>query len=546
MIIYKYSSILSCLLALPLIGALVLALLPAKRTRLIRNSALAVLAGMLAILFAAAALYNWRAGAAPPAGSVSLPDRSGGVFDLWQLRQSFTWLAPLGLHFSLAANGLSLVLMLLLGGANFLAALASYGIDSQVKTYFIMLLLLAALTTGALAATDLGLFCACSALTVLPAYFLAGLWGGEGRRPAAMKFALFGLFGSVAMLAALLAIVFCTRRIDSSPAQALNLMRLTSPTASAAWQSLTGLWPLAEQGAFWLLLAAVATRLGAAAVHLWVPDLLGEAAAPAAMALISSQIIVGAYTLLAVVLPMFPAPAAHYQLILALAAAGGALYAALCALAQSDLRRGIAYWLVAQSGLILLAALAGSVWTWQGAVLLVNGDVWTLLSLLWISHVLERRTGHRDVNRLGGLAQLMPGLFSFSLVGLLSAMATPGLALFPAVLLLLAGLVGAAYHSPAAAAGLWGLSSGFWWLIFAAASGAALVLLAANLLWIIERVFLGRPRPEHLHVVRLTGSEKAVFVILTLAILVGGIFPAVLLLDPIHNMVQYLVNIAAG
>ncbi len=533
---YQYSSILTCLVGLPMVGAFLLMLLPAKRTRLIRNGALAVLAGMLAIAIAAACLFNWRA----------VP----GFSAMLQLQENLPWIRNINAHFHLAVNALSLFLILLVCGAGLLAALTGYVIDQQIKTYYVMLLLLAGMLVGALASVDLLLFYLFSTAAIFPGYFLLGLWGGPGRRAAAMKFGLFGILGSIALLLAIIAIGWCTRHSPAFPRGTLNMVYLTGTAATHRLADLGAHSGVPAAGfvaraAFWLLLFSFAARLGVPGLHMWLPDVVSEASVPALMLTVGGNLVLGAYGLARITFPMFPRLSAHNQIALGVWAACAILYGALCALAQSDLRKVTAYWLLSQAGYILLASLIGVAAAFNGAILFIAGDLVTLLLLLWSTQTLERRANHRDLNRLGGMAQLLPDFFCFSIIGFLCAMACPSLCLFPALVLTMVGIFSAAYrgHLPAVP-GLGGLEPAQWFVMFALAAAAGAVLIAANMLWTIERIFLGQPRPEYHHFTGLTLVEKGIFIILIAAALAFGIIPDMLVLAPIHQALQSLVLVS--
>ena len=153
---FAYSSILTCLILLPLVSALIIAMLPSTGTRLIRNAALAVCAGELALAIAVARLLNWHAG--------------------WQLMQHMAWFG--GLSFTVGADPLTGLTVLALTGMGLITVLASYVVEEQIKTWYVLLLVLLACLLGAVCSMDLILQAAFGAISILPGYFLLGLWGG--------------------------------------------------------------------------------------------------------------------------------------------------------------------------------------------------------------------------------------------------------------------------------------------------------------------------------------------------------------------------------
>ncbi|NNM88704.1 MAG: hypothetical protein HKL95_09310 [Phycisphaerae bacterium] len=535
---FAYSSILTCLIVLPFIGAAIIALLPAARTRLIRNSALAVFAGMLAISIALARLLNWHAG--------------------WQLMQSAQWVA--GLRYSVGADGLTALALLALCGLGLIAALASYVMDEQTKIWYVLLLVLAGCLAGAICSMDMMLFAAFGALSVLPGYFLFGLWGGPSRRAAAMKYALIATLGTMALFVAVMLLwLQCKYAGDMNTrpsaiiAQAANAPHASSLTAVPAQTRPTVTFSrlgafdirrfdalIAGHGpgiAFLLVMLAVAVRMGLPGGHIWLPDTMAEGAAPALGLVVGGNFLLAVYSLLRLVGPLFSDQLVQHRSGLLAWGIAGLIYAALCALAQSDLRRLIAYWLISQAAMVLLAFATLEHAGIKAIELFAAGDTLTLMLLLWSSHVLARRTAGRDLNSLGGIAALSPEFFALALVGFLAGMACPGLSLFPAEMLAAMANFSAAHHDMSPASAGWFHSHSFIFAAFASALGFA--LLAAALYWAMERIFLGAVRPEYHHFTRLTAAERGIFILLVAAEFTLGLFPAALVLGPASHILGH-------
>jgi NADH-quinone oxidoreductase subunit M len=506
-------------MVLPLIGAFVLGILPISRPRLIRYSAIAVSAGNMLIALAAARLFNWsRAFAQTP-----------------QLQQNVIWFRDLNVHYHVGVDAISLLVILMLCGISLMSVMASYGVNAQVKAYYVVLLLLEGCVVGAAASMDLFLFYLLSTLSLFPCFLLVGVWGGGRRRPAALKLALFWITGSAAMLGACLMISLATRGVGGLPQGTLNFTRIANEPLLRAALSPAKPW---TTSAFWLLTLAVMIRLGSAGVHFWLPDAMAESAAPSAMMIIGSQFVLAGYALDRIVVSIFPLQLVIWQNTLAIVGAAGVIYGALCGLAQSDFRRVIAYWLIVQAGYVLLGVVAGNITGFNGAFLLSLAAAVTTLGLLWTSHVIEIRAGHRDLPRLGGLAQLIPDLFLFSMIVFMSALALPGLAVFGGDFLAILGMFRAASTSASALS----LSSNGL-LPAALIMCVTMVLMAAVLLWTIERLFFGPARPEHQHFHALSVRERMVFIPMIVALLIGGILPTLLVLGPIEPVLKALAHV---
>ncbi len=538
---FAYSSILTCLIFLPFIGAAIIALLPAARTRLIRNSALAVFAGMLAICVALARLLNWHAG--------------------WQLMQSAHWFG--GLRYSVGADGLTALTLLALCGLAFIAALASYVIDEQTKTWYVLLLVLSGCLVGAICSMDMMLFAGFGALNILPGYFLFGLWGGPSRRAAAMKYAMIATLGAMAMfIAVMLLWLQCKDAGLLNPPHSVAAVAAASairPPVHAAEPALThATLAFSRLGAFdirrfdnliggrgpWvaflLVMLALAVRMGLPGGHIWLPDTMAEGTASALGLAVGGNFLLAVYTLLRLVGPLFAQQLAEHRSGLLVWGIAGLIYAAFCALAQSDLRRLIAYWLTSQAAMVLLAFATLEHAGIKAIELFASGDTLTLMLLLWSSHVLARRTAGRDLNSLGGIASLSPEFFTVALVGFLAGMACPGLSLFPAELFAAMANFSAAHHDMSPTSAGWFHNHSFIFAAFASALGFA--LLAAALYWAMERIFLGAVRPEYHHFTRLTAAERGIFIVLVTAEFALGLFPAALVLGP----ASYILGHATG
>jgi NADH-quinone oxidoreductase subunit M len=518
--IYAYSSILTCLIVLPLIGSMILALLPSGRVRLIRGSTLALFAGMLALAFAGARLLNWNV--------------AGTNTGLMQLQQDLVWIPSLNIHYHVAVDPLSMMFILALCLLATIACLASYSVDQRAKAYYVLLLLLTGTLVGAVAASDLFLFYLFATLSIFPAYGLIGAWGGSRREPAAMKMALFGMVGSMSMLLACVLLSWASRGLPQYPDGTLDVIALTHEVQlRQLWGSATGL-PI-DGIIFWLMLVGVAIRLGIPGAHMWLPDVLAESPAPAGMLILGGNILLGGYALLRILCPVISEQSHQVRLFLTILGSAGCLYAALCGLAQSDFRRMISYWLISISGIILLGVVSSNQNGISGILLLAMACPITLSLLLWMSHVIEKRAYHHDINRFGGLAQIMPDLLGFSCIGLLAAMGLPGLCVFTGELLVITGVFQEAFSGAGGQA--------HWLIICGVGILSALVLTAAYMLWVAERIFFGHVRPEHHHYQKLSLAERAIFLPLTIFAIALGVFPVFLTLNPVLPVLQDLIRL---
>ena len=347
------------------------------------------------------------------------------------------WLPLLGSTLHLTADGLSAVLLVLTMTLGLLAVIAGWReIDERAGMFHFVLLWCLAGVTGVFIAVDLLVFYFFWELMLVPMYLLIGIWGHAGRARAALRFALFSQAGGLALLVAIVAL-------------AAERARQTG-VWSFDYHALLGAH-LAPRMAMLLMLgflAAFLVTLPAVPLHTWLADAHTEAPTPASVVLAGLMLKTGAYGIVRFALPLFPdASRAFAPFGLALGAVG-VVYGALLAIAQTDLKRLVAYTSVSHMGFVLLGAYAMSPRGLAGVVLqlvchgLATGGMFVVVGLV------EARTGTRDLTRLGGLWRGLPRLAAVATVLAMASLGLPGLGNFAAELLVLLGAFAA---SPAPA-----------------------------------------------------------------------------------------------
>ncbi len=255
---------------------------------------------------------------------------------------------------SSASTGLSLPLLLLTSLLSLLAMLASWSVGKQIKGYLILFLLLETGMLGVFVALDFFLFYVLFEVMLLPMYFLIGFWGGPRKEYAAIKFFLYTLVGSVLMLIAMLMVYFASGQ-GSEPAS-FDLMTLASIAQGRAEGGYAGVLFSSDfqKIGFALLLVAFAIKLPSFPFHTWLPDAHVEAPTPISMLLAGVLLKVGGYGLLRVAYPLFPHGAQFLSWLVVLLGVISILYGALVAMAQTDLKRLVAYSSVSHMGYVLL------------------------------------------------------------------------------------------------------------------------------------------------------------------------------------------------
>lgn len=464
--------LLSLLLATPCVGAALLAFFPARWAA--RVSAAAVAASLL---LCAVLVFFF----APGAAGFQFVDRA-------------PWIPTLGIDYRVGVDALS-IFFLPLTVLLFAGALVSVR-GSEVfrpRLFHGLILLQLAISLAIVCALDTLFFFALWEAALLPFYFLVTLWSGHSELPrprqSIMQYLLLMLASGVFLLFGLL----LAAQASGGPALALDLSQAT------------GLPREAQPLVFTLLLVGLAAKLPIVPLHTWLPRLALDS--PAGLVASFAALKLAAYAFIRLALSLTPDAArdAHWLL----AGIGGLtlLYAAVSALAQSNLRRALAFAAISHVGLVLIGLAAFSPLGRQGAILLLLSFPLTSGGLFLLTAFLHRRVGSTDFFALGGIAQSAPRLAALFLFFALASLGLPGLVAFPAELMILVAALQT--HTGAGLAALFGA-----------------VVAAAALIVAYRRVFLGPPRVV---VPDLRPDELALALLLALLALVCGIFPGLLL-----------------
>src|ERR1700684_4337114 len=384
-----------------------------------------------------------------------------GVNAQYQFEEYYDWIARANIHYHLGVDGISLFLVLLTTFLTPLAILCSWqAIRENVKGFFIALLVIETAMIGVFVSLDLLLFFFFWELTLIPMYFLIGIWGHDRRIYAAVKFILYTMFGSILMLVAILWLYNLAGPFDLPDIQAklqTGMVLLPAHTELLLF------------GAFFL---AFAIKVPLFPFHTWLPDAHTEAPTAGSIMLAGVMLKMGTYGMLRFCLPLFPNAARRLAPEIAVLAIIGILYGALVAMVQTDLKRLVAYTSVSHLGFVVLGIFAFNPIALQGAIFqMLSHGVSTGALFLGVGMLYDRRHTH-EIKQFGGLATPMPVLMSFFLFIFLSSVGLPPLNGFVGEFLILIGTF-QIHHAWAS------------W----AASGA--VLSAIYLLWAYQRVIFG-------------------------------------------------------
>ena len=409
------------------------------------------------------------------------PQGTVGDFGYAKTHQPFAWFSeggPIEASLTLGLDGLSLWLYGLSALLMLSAALVSFkAIDRQEPLFYGMLLLLECGCLGVFAAGDLLLFYVFFEFTLIPLFFLIGIWGSEQRRYAAVKFFLFTLAGSVLTFLGMLSIaIWAARQTDG--VLRFSIVELVETLGEHPM-------PLALQLAvFGALFAGFAVKVPLFPLHTWLP--LAHVQAPTAGSVILAGVLlkIGTYGFARFSIPMLPdATAAAMPWLLWLSVAG-ILYGALVALAQSDIKRLIAYSSVSHMGFCMLGLFALNRLGMQGAVLqMINHGISTGALFALVGMIYERYHT-RQIGELGGLARRLPALAFFMVLFTLSSIGLPGLNGFTGEFLLLVGMFQRAWSGDPT---LWTLHL----KVISVLAVFGVILGAWYMLYLVQRVFFG-------------------------------------------------------
>jgi NADH-quinone oxidoreductase subunit M len=468
-------------------------------------------------------------------GALTIADESAGEGDLVVRR---SWIPYFNIQYYLGLDGISLSLAVLTGLISVLACLASWNITKQVKGYYALFLLLVASMMGVFVSLDLFLFYVFFEVMLLPMYFLIGIWGGDDREYAAIKFLLYTLFGSVFILVAVLILFFWPG--DTSAVQSLcNATGQVQPFTGHSFDIVelmgvatkTGYYGRAIQSwVFVLFLIGFLIKLPSFPFHTWLPDAHVQAPTPISMILAGILLKIGGYGLIRLAWPLAPAGAHDWAYFVAALGVFSILYGALVAMAQTDFKKLVAYSSVSHMGYVTLGLAAMNLSTSpQYYAYGVNGAMFMMLAhgitsagMFFLVGVIYDRAHTRDLNKLGGLNNIMPLYGAISYVIFFGSMGLPGLCGFVAEVF----VVLAAFNYSK---------------LLAVLAATAVVLTAGYILWTLQRVFLGRSETwKGLPDMDLREIVVAVpLVVLTIAM---GVFPNTLVLSWVSPSVGEMVN----
>jgi NADH-quinone oxidoreductase subunit M len=346
----------------------------------------------------------------------------------WIEQLDWNWIPRFGIHFHLAMDGLSLLLLMLTFFLGIVSVLVSWNeIQERIGFFHLNLLWVLAGITGVFLALDLFLFYFAWELMLVPMYFLIALWGHERRQYASVKFFIFTQLSGLLMLIAILALYFTHHAATG--------------VYTFEYEQLLGT-PLSSASALWMMLGffvAFAVKLPVVPVHTWLPDAHTEAPTAGSVVLAGLLLKTGAYGLLRFVVPLFPGAARQFAPIAMILAVIGILYGGLLAFGQSDFKRLVAYTSVSHLGFVLLGIFAWNQLALEGALVTMIAHGISTGALFVIAGLLQERMHTREMGRMSGLWSTLPRLSGAALFFALGSLGLPGLGDFVGEFLVLLG-----------------------------------------------------------------------------------------------------------
>ena len=461
---------LSLIIFLPLIGAILIALLPRASGPLMRWLALGF--SLATFVLSLLVLFNFNTSQAG-----------------YQFLESMPWIQQYGIGYKLGVDGISIWMVLLTTFIFPIALWVSDGaVHDRLKEYYVMVLLMEMATLGVFLSLDMFLFYVFWEFALVPMYFIIGVWGGERRIYATMKFFIYTMAGSVLML---LAILFLGINGGTFDLQALI-------ARNGAWAASVPL--------FLAFAIAFVIKVPLFPFHSWLPDAHTEAPTPGSIILAAVLLKMGAYGLIRFNLALFPDASRQFAPVMMVLAVIGILYGAIVAFAQTDAKRLVAYSSVSHMGYIVLGIFSLNQLGLQGALLqMVNHGISTGGLFLVVGFLYERRHT-REMARFGGIWSRMPLYGTLVLLFVLSSVGLPALNGFVGEFVILQGA----------------FQANQLWTAFAA---LGMILSAVYLLTFYQKIFLGESRdPANDKLVDLNWREVLATVPLLVLVLVIGLY----------------------
>lgn len=417
------------------------------------------------------------------------------------------WIENLNISYHIGVDGISLLLVMLTTFLTPLALLSSWNsINKSIRNYVMMMLLLEVGMLGVFVSLDLFLFYVFWEAMLIPMYFIIGIWGGENRIYAAIKFFIYTMFGSLLMLVAIIWLGYYASTLNGGKftTDVIELFNI-APTIPLAIQT-------------WMFLAfglSFAIKVPMFPFHTWLPDAHVEAPTAGSVILAGVLLKMGTYGLLRFAIPFFPQATFEYLPYVAGLAVIGIIYGALVAMVQPDIKKLVAYSSVSHLGFVVLGLFALTEEGVQGGIIqMVNHGLSTGALFIIVGMLYDRRHT-RLISEYGGVSKVMPVFATMFMIVSLSSIGLPGLNGFIGEFLILIGAFKSGFLGTPA---------------FSILAATGVILAAVYILWMFKRVMYGKiTNPENEHLKDVSKREIAVLVPIIIFIVWIGVYPSTFL-----------------
>jgi NADH-quinone oxidoreductase subunit M len=436
----------------------------------------------------------------------------------FQFESSVPWIASWGVSYAVALDGISLFMVILTAFTTSVAILGSFNyIKKHQRAFYALMLLMETGVVGVFISIDLFLFYVFWEITLIPMYFIIGVWGGERRIYSAVKFFLFTAFGSLLMLVALLYLFFAAQGVSGEP--------------SFAYQALLNA-PLSLQEQFWLFAAfclAFSIKVPVFPFHTWLPDAHVEAPTPGSVVLAAVLLKMGTYGFLRFLLPFFPAAAQHPTVVTLMMVLGiiGIIYTAWVAAVQPDAKKLVAYTSVAHMGFVVLGIFALTVNGLQGGlIVMISHGISTGALFLLLGMMYERRHT-RLIADFGGIGRVAPWFATAFMITALASIGLPGTSGFVGEFL---ALLGTFQARP----------------VMAIIAGSGVIFAAYYMLPMVQKVFFNAlEKPENKEIPDLSRRELVILAPMLALMIWIGVQPGPILrrMEPtVHALIEQVTG----
>jgi NADH-quinone oxidoreductase subunit M len=443
--------------------------------------------------------------------SLLLWNRFDSTLQGMQFVERVEWMPTFNIQYAVGVDGISILMVILTSILCPLCVLSSWaGITTRVRAFLSLILLVEGAMIVVFTAMDLFLFFMLWELTMIPMYFMIVLWGGPNRISAGLKFVLYSLTGSLLLLVGILGVYL-------NGGHTYDLLVLSEQKYSSDQQ-------------FWLFLAfflSFAIKMPMVPFHTWLPDAHSEAPTAGSVILAGVLLKMGGYGFLRFCLPMFPEASANFAPYILWLSVIAIIYGGYLALAQSDLKKLVAYSSVSHMGFVTLGIFVFNSQGIQGAVLQMFNHGITTAALFIAIGLLYERTHSRAISDYGGLHKPMPRFVALFFLFSVAAFGLPGTCNFIGEFLVLVGTSSVSFA-----------------MVLISMGG--IVLAAAYMLWMVQRVVLGEPNTEAAKMLPdLSNRELATLIPLAILVLCIGLYPGPLM-ETMDASVIHLIHQTTG